>query len=399
MYAKIIENRVRYIVETQLSKSQFGFRKGRGCTDAIFALRQLSEKTIEYGQELHLAFIDQEKAFDRVNRDKLWGILEDYGVRGELLDAVRALYRNSLCAVRTKSGLTDWFNITSGVRQGCVLSPLLFIVYMDRITKEANPNEYEINELLFAGDHCLIHDNQEDLQRHITSLNDACTKYDMKISIEKTETMVIRREPGEHEIFINSKKLSKVEQFKYLGSMFTEEGRISKEIEARIQKASNVNYQLTPILKHRNIPLETKKKIINAIFVPTLCYQSQTWALNKSQEQKIIACEMRCLRKAVNKTRRDRVRNEEIRNSINIKPVMHSIEKQRLKWFGHLVRMKHDEMPSRLYNQRHSGRRDRGRPRKRWIEGIRETAKKMNLTIKDVSHLALERIMPLPHYA
>ena len=84
-----------------------------------------------------MAFIDQEKAFDRVNRDKSWAVLKDYGVRGELLDAKRALFNDSKCAARRKSGLTDWFNTTSGVKQGCVLSPLLFIVYMDRITKVA----------------------------------------------------------------------------------------------------------------------------------------------------------------------------------------------------------------------------------------------------------------------
>ena len=61
MYAKIIESRIRYIVEPQLSKSQFGFRKVRGCSYAIFALRQLSENTIEYGHELHMAFIDQKR--------------------------------------------------------------------------------------------------------------------------------------------------------------------------------------------------------------------------------------------------------------------------------------------------------------------------------------------------
>jgi hypothetical protein len=71
MYAKILEKRIRPTVEYQLSGAQFGFRKNRGCTDAIFALGQLCERSIEYNQDLYTIFIDQEKAFDRVNRNQL----------------------------------------------------------------------------------------------------------------------------------------------------------------------------------------------------------------------------------------------------------------------------------------------------------------------------------------
>ena len=148
MYAKILEQSIRYKVEPLLSKSLSGFRKGRECTDEIFALRQLSEKAIEYNKELDVAFIDQEKAFDRVNRSKLWRVLEEYSVNGQLLDNIRVLYEKSESAVRTTVGMTNWFPVTAGVRQGCVLSPLLFIIYMDEITKDANSQSDSINLFL-----------------------------------------------------------------------------------------------------------------------------------------------------------------------------------------------------------------------------------------------------------
>ena len=88
MYAKILEQRTRYKVKPLLSEAPMGFRKRRGCTDAIFALRQLSEKTIEYHKELNLVFVDQEKAIDRVNRNKTWKTLEEYNVRWQLLDNI-----------------------------------------------------------------------------------------------------------------------------------------------------------------------------------------------------------------------------------------------------------------------------------------------------------------------
>ena len=132
MYAKVLEQGAMYKVEPFLSEAQVGFGKGRGCTHAIFSSRQLSEKVIEHDRELNIVFVDQEKAFDR---DKLWQTLEMYNNQGQLFDSIRAIYANSMSTVRTSEGLTDWFDITSGVRQGCVLSPLLFIIYMDRITK------------------------------------------------------------------------------------------------------------------------------------------------------------------------------------------------------------------------------------------------------------------------
>ena len=174
-----------------------------------------------------MAFINQKKAFDRVHREKLWAVLEDYGVHGELLDSIRALYADSKSFVRTDGGNSKWFKVTSGVRQGSVLSPLLFIVYMDHITREANDSETELNELLFADDQSLAHNDKESLQRHVTALDDACEKYGM-ISIKKAEVMSIGRERKCLNMEIKGQGLNHVKEFKYLGSMFTEGGKIDK---------------------------------------------------------------------------------------------------------------------------------------------------------------------------
>jgi len=133
------------------------------------------------------------------------------------------------------------------------------------------------------------------------------------ISISKTETTKVSSNPGPLRIHINNESLRQVKEFKYLGSTVTEDGRLNREIETRVQKANYVSYQLAPLLKHPNIPMTTKLKMINTIFVPTLTYQCQTSTMNKTLEQRITTCEMRCLRKAVNNTRRDKKRNSVIR--------------------------------------------------------------------------------------
>ena len=141
VFAKILEKRIIYIVEPQLSENQFGFRKNKGCSEAIFILRQLQEKHIEWNKPLYMAFIDQEKAFDRVVRAELWKCLAERAIFGELL---RAVHICSQAAVRTREGETDWFEVKCGLRKGCVLSPLLFIIFMDNTMKRENQEENSI---------------------------------------------------------------------------------------------------------------------------------------------------------------------------------------------------------------------------------------------------------------
>ncbi|XP_076439325.1 uncharacterized protein LOC143278160 [Babylonia areolata] len=270
MYAKILEQCTRAKTE-HLSDAQFDFRKGRGCTNAIFALRQLCEKAMQYDQDLHLVFVDQEKSFDRVNTDKLWKVLEQYDVKGQLLDNIRAMYANTRSTVRTASGTSDWFPVTSGVRQGCNLSPMLFVIYMDQITKEANPDPEALNELMFADDQVMMN-NKTQLQEHTDQLNTSCKNYNMKISVSKTKVMTVSRRPEKLDISINGTQLKQASEFTESG-IFTESGKFDREIETRCQKANAVSYQL---LKHPSIPMSTKAKLINAIYLPTLTYQCQT---------------------------------------------------------------------------------------------------------------------------
>jgi hypothetical protein len=90
-----------------IEPSQFGFTKGASCTDVLFTLRQMSEKATEYNNDINILFINQEKTFDKINRNILWETLENCNVKGQLLDNFRALCQNCLSVVRATERLTD----------------------------------------------------------------------------------------------------------------------------------------------------------------------------------------------------------------------------------------------------------------------------------------------------
>ena len=186
--------------------------------------------------------------------------------------------------------------------------------------------------------------------------------------------------------------------------MFTENGKLDREIEIRCQtaneircqKANAVSYQLAPLLKHPSISISTKVKLINAIFLPTLTYQCQTRSLAKGLERKLVACEMKYLRKVVNKTRRDKIRNEVIRDMVGTKPVLQHIKQQQIKWFGHITRMPINQPALRAYNTKYSGWRARGRPRKRWSDSMEDTLRTQGISLLQATRLAADRQLYRP---
>ena len=136
--ASVILQRLRAALDSHLREEQHGFRPGRSCSDLIFILRLMVEESREWNKKLYLLFIDFEKAFDSVDQDTLWKILKYYGVPDKLVKMIITLYEDSECCVYTENRDTRFFKIMSGVKQGCILSPFLFVIVMDYILQHAS---------------------------------------------------------------------------------------------------------------------------------------------------------------------------------------------------------------------------------------------------------------------
>ena len=130
----ILEKRLRKYIK--IDQMQFGYMPGRGTVDAIFILRQVHDKTLEGNRSQYWAFIDLEKAFDRVPRELLYWSLRKKEVPEGCISMVKATYEDATTVVKCKDGLSESFEVKLGVNQGSKLSPLLFLTVLDALSEE-----------------------------------------------------------------------------------------------------------------------------------------------------------------------------------------------------------------------------------------------------------------------
>jgi len=157
----------------ELPDVQAGFRKGRGTRDQIASIHWIIAKAKEFQKNIYFCFIDYAKAFDCVDHNKLWKILNEMGIPDHLTCLLRNLCAGQEAAVRTRHGRVDWFKIGKGVRQSCIFSLCLFNLYAEYIMQNARLNESQagikiagrnINNLRYADDTTLMAESEEELK-------------------------------------------------------------------------------------------------------------------------------------------------------------------------------------------------------------------------------------------
>ena len=177
---RIILERLKNEVDNILRDHQAGFRQGRGCIDQIATLRIIVEQSLEFDSSLYINFVDYEKAFDSLDRDTLWKLLQHYGIPEKIITLIRNTYDGMTCKVNHAGRLTESFQVKTGVRQGCLLSPFMFLVAIDWIMKTTTKNRRngiqwtlwsQLDDLDFADDLALLSHSHEQMQEKTYLLN------------------------------------------------------------------------------------------------------------------------------------------------------------------------------------------------------------------------------------
>ena len=390
IFSQILLDRIKTKTESILGESQFGFRPNRGTIDAVFVTRQILEKAKEHNVNIHLNFIDFKSAFDTIWRIALWKMMKSIGIDPKIVRIIEKLYQDTECAVVIDGNLTKWFHVLVGVRQGCLLSPTLFNIFLDFVMAELKSIQTSLQltenlscDIRYADDTTLIATVFEKLKLSTAELEQSCEKWGVKINSAKTK--LISTVQGE--ISINNQIIENVNSFVYLGSVIP---NTADDVIRRIALAAQAFGRLNEVIwRNRDISLPLKTRLYGALIVPIATYASETWTLTEKDKRVINSFEMRCFRGMLGVSILDRIRNDEIRRRLGIKrPIVDVIRRKRLKWYGHVIRRHQTGYVNASYVQDFTKKRLPGRPKKRWREQVRQD---LDLPLGTAARVARDR--------
>ena len=220
---KIILERMRDALEERLRDEQAGFRKERSCWDQIATLRIIVVQTMAWNTGLYMVFADFQKAFDSLDREVLWKILHHYVVPEKIVRMIRVFYDGFQARVLHEGEMTAWsFSINTGVRQGCLLSPLLFLLALDWVSRQAFGDNktriqftllQKLEDLDFADDMVLLSQKITYMRQKFATLLEQAARVGLKINASKTKEMRIRAPANTGNINCDGEVLEQVSAF------------------------------------------------------------------------------------------------------------------------------------------------------------------------------------------
>jgi len=273
-----------------IDKNQIGFQKNCRTSDHLLTLKALVKKYVTIGQKkLFVCFVDFKKAFDSVWHKGLFHKMEKAGITGNSLNLIKDLYNKTKCAIKVSDRITNFFNYTKGVRQGCPLSPILFNLYVNDLFEKINqgtlkdvflnPNN-KVNALMYADDLVLISETKEGLQQHIDNLQEYCQKWKLNVNIKKTKSMVFNRGNKliKSSFYVGDTAIENVKSFKYLGFTISAKNcSFQNTIDDLCLKANRAIFSIKNKAKLSQLPSKLALKIFNSQVVPILLYGSEVW--------------------------------------------------------------------------------------------------------------------------
>ena len=297
LYTSILNNRLtEYTVNLKIiPEEQAAFRKNYSTTDHIFTLYTLICKQFSQNRKLYVAFIDYRRCFDNINRQALFTVLERYGIVGHFLDVLKSLYTNVSAVVKINNNtFTSEFESPIGLKQGCILSPLLFSIFISVVTKCINekgvhglqliPNYNILHHLFYADDNCVFSTTPWGLQQKLNILKDLSDDLGMEINLDKTKIVVFRK--GGHlsrfeKWNYDGIPIEVVNSYNYLGITFSTRMSFTSISAPLIAKAKrSINEILVSLKSLSHFDLNLFLKLFDSKVFPVLSYGCELWGLH-----------------------------------------------------------------------------------------------------------------------
>lgn len=379
---RIIHARIRKKCEYDLDDAQFGFRNAFGTREALFAVNVLLQKCRDQRKDVFACFIDYEKAFDRVQHSKLVEILRQIQLDEKDIRLIENLYWGQTAEIRVGTLKTDAVKIQRGVRQGCILSPLLFNLYSDKIFKDAledtdygiKVNGVLLNTIRYADDTLIMCDSMEGLQDLMNRISLSGSKMGLNINVSKTKFMIFSRERHENaHLILNNSVIERVQRFKYLGSIITENLDPDIEIKCRIETARTTFQRMRNLLCDDNLNLKLRQRLVKCYIWSILLYGMEGWTLKVASLNRLEALEMWLHRRVLRIPWTDLLTNTEVlRRANSERQLIINIKCRKIAYLGHVLRGEKYHLLQLVIKGKIEGKRGVGRRRISWLGNIRE---------------------------
>lgn len=366
LYRKILKRRIER--EYKKVEKKNGFVVGRSCADAIWTLRNLIEKRIESGRELHLIFVNLQKSYTNVPLNQLWHVMKRNGISQAYITATKNLFSGSKSVVKIDNQESEEFSVSKGLRLGCSLTPLLFKIYLEETLKNWKRNCDDMssggqvpNILLFQEYLVIISKSRDDASSMLTNLKEQFELSGLILNIQKTKYMSIGRHDLNHLDIGTETTIKCCESFKYHGVIFYSSGKTTQDISNKIKRGKRIIHQLNSFT---NISKKTKHVIYHLIFKPLITCGAETWVLSEGQKKQLRDLDLKYWNT-------DELPNDSIQQTI---------ESKQLKMYGRVQHMKGYEWPKKVWESVPPEPRKKGRPPKNLRAQIKEVLRRRGLS-------------------
>jgi hypothetical protein len=288
---------VKFFSEHKLiDEKQIGFKKGSRASDHILTLQTIVDKYTVKGKKLYTCFVDFKKAFDTVDHTSLFYKLCKVGIGEHVYELIKSMYTcsDSKLCVKVGQYLSDFFKTEIGIRQGDVLSPVLFKAFINDILlyiKDCNPprlNNMDIECLLYADDLVLLSQSEDGLQKAVQGLFTYCEEWGLQLNAGKTKILTFNKK-GQNintNIKFGEDSLDSVLSYKYLGLLLNVDGSFTNAKEDLNKRGMKSMFKLTSMFKDVKPNFLTSMHLFDHIVKPVLLYGADVWGvqINRSKD-------------------------------------------------------------------------------------------------------------------
>ena len=420
---KVVARRLIAYCEAKglLPEEQCGCRPERSATDMMFVVRMLQDVGRKAGVSLHMCFAHLQKAYDTVDGTLLWQVLTRIGVPPQMKAVIRQFHDGMKACVRPDDGVcSDWFEVEQGLRQGCVMSPLLFNIFfaamLNVVLQKFSEESAILAELvhlkepstsmgpepamdyvrravwgmLYADDASIVSRSPQGLAKMMEVIVEACRAFALTVSAKKTETMCMpppRTPRTMVRIEAAGQIYKQVQSFTYQGGAVTETPDMSVEIARRTRACwTRIRRYTRELYGQPKLALSLKTRMVKAEAIEAFLYGCSTWTLRQEYYAKLRTVYHRVLLRIIGaQCKRPDHRMTSYNRALEItgcESIETTLRTRRLLWAGTLLRMSGGRLPKRIMfgNLEGAVRRGRGGKEKEWTDCVQSDIRAFGIT-------------------